>query len=282
MKISIVTPSFNQGQYLQQAIDSVVNQHYPDWEHIIYDAGSTDNTVAILEKYQKQFPNQVWFVSEPDNGQSDALNKGLRKATGDIVVWLSTDDWFANGAFHTTAEFFKNHSNVGMVYGRCIVHDTTEAKDREYEFPTQNFSMEKLLNDNNFMVYITVYWRRELLHSIGYFNESLHYSMDLDYYIRVGRKTHIQYIPQILGHFRIHQDSKSGGQEDKFWKEWRKVSRKYGGKFFSIAWKRRLNSVISHFVTRTPRWLRRAVFRIKRTFGVVDSTSSVYEEMREQ
>ena len=103
LKISIITVSFNQGQYIEDNIKSVLDQNYPDFEHIIIDACSTDNTLSIL----KQYPHLIW-TSEPDKGQSDGLNKGFKKATGDIIVWLNSDDMMCEGAFQTINDFFIN------------------------------------------------------------------------------------------------------------------------------------------------------------------------------
>lgn len=279
MKISIVTPSFNQGEYLPQAIQSVVDQKYPDWEHIIYDGGSTDQTLKILEEYKKHYPNNVFWVSEKDKGQSDALNKALRRASGDLLVWLNTDDYFEAGTFHTIAHYFQQHPDVDMVYGKALAHNMLETETKTYELPTQPFNLRALINDNNYMVYLTVFWRRSLLETVGCFNEDLHYSMDLDYYIRVGLKAKIDYIPQLFGHFRIHGSSKSGASSDRFWKEWRRISRQNGGAFFSEAYKRHVRQNVSMFLLKTPRGLRRAVYRLKRVIGKRDKTSSVHQEM---
>ncbi len=268
MKISVVTPSFNQGQYLQQAIDSVTQQSHADWEHIIYDGESTDNSIEILEAYQEKYPDKVKFISESDTGQSDALNKGLRKATGDIVVWLSTDDWFEPGAFQAVVKHFKEHSEVGMVYGKCLAYNTTNGQAEEYLLPTQEFSLDALLNETMFMAYITVFWRRELLDSVGYFDESLHFSMDKDYYIRIGLETTIELLPVVLGHFRIHEESKTGGRADQFWKESRAVSRKYGGKFFSVEWQREMSGRLSIVTTLLPRAIKRIIYRFLVMFGM--------------
>ena len=114
-RISIVTPSFNQGKYIEQTIQSVLNQNYPNLEYIIIDGGSTDNTVEIIKKYETQIS---YWISEPDKGQTDAINKGFAKCTGDIFNWINSDDYYESGTFHKLAQQFTSDPSVNVVCGK--------------------------------------------------------------------------------------------------------------------------------------------------------------------
>ena len=115
-KISIITPSFNQAVYLQQTIESVLEQNHQPLEYIIIDGGSTDGSVEIIKKYEKHL---AYWVSEPDRGQSDAINKGLRRASGDVIAYINSDDFYLEGAFQRVSDAFLSAPNAGIYYGRC-------------------------------------------------------------------------------------------------------------------------------------------------------------------
>ena len=116
MLISIVTPSYNQDRYIEETIRSVLLQDYPQIEYTIVDGGSTDNTVSIIRKYEDQLS---WWVSEKDQGQTDAINKGFARAKGDILAWINSDDTYEPGVFTAAVKYFREHPNVGMIYGDC-------------------------------------------------------------------------------------------------------------------------------------------------------------------
>jgi glycosyltransferase involved in cell wall biosynthesis len=112
LKISVITPSLNQGKYIEECILSVLNQGYDNFDHIIIDGGSTDNTLTVLRKYK----HLIW-VSEPDEGQSDAINKGFKMASGEIIGWLNADDRYLPGTFHSVAEYMSRWPDVDLIYG---------------------------------------------------------------------------------------------------------------------------------------------------------------------
>ena len=124
-KISIITPSYNQGQYIEQTILSVIGQGYPNLEYIIIDGGSTDNTVEIIKKYSDKIS---YWISEPDKGQSDALIKGLEKCTGDIFNWINSDDYFEENSFFNIAQYFIDHPSIAMLSGFCNCFDNETFK----------------------------------------------------------------------------------------------------------------------------------------------------------
>ena len=212
-KISIITPSYNQGQYIEQTIQSVLNQNYPNLEYIIIDGGSTDNTVEIIKKYEKQI---TYWVSEKDRGQSHAINKGIEKCTGVLFNWLNSDDYLEPGALHKIAETYLA-TNANIIIGTTKIENVTTGE--KSEFITKEFdSLGKTISRINFWqpsVYI-------LLNDViktGKTTESLHYGMDTEMYIKIllmkGHKG-IKVIPEVISHYRIHESSKTGSLLNKF------------------------------------------------------------------
>ena len=128
MKISVITPSFNQGRFIEQTIKSVLNQRYPDLEYIVIDGGSTDNTLEILRKYS----DKIMWVSEKDKGQSSAINKGIRMATGDILAFLNSDDLYLPHTLKTVADFFKKNQKASWASGDYHIIDSRGRKIRKY------------------------------------------------------------------------------------------------------------------------------------------------------
>ena len=204
-KLSIVTPSYNQGQFIKATIDSILSQDFTDFEYIIMDGGSTDETLDILRSYND--PRLTW-VSEPDNGQTDAINKGLAKATGDYFAYLNSDDVYKPGAFRQIVEYFETHSDVDMVFGDCEVIDENGdfqslRKSRPYDI--KDFLMLKFQ-----MSQPSTFWRRAVIDSIGMFDPQFHMVMDYDYWIRLGLHEHKSaYIAETFAGFRVHGDNKS-------------------------------------------------------------------------
>lgn len=207
-KISIVTPSFNQGQYIERTIKSVLDQNYPNLEYWVMDGGSTDQTVKILKKYGKQ----VKWVSEKDRGQTDAINKGLRQATGDIVAYLNSDDTYEPHTLKTVAEFFLKHPKAALLYGQGRLIDD---KDKEIGmYNTLPESFEKLFESCG-ISQPTVFWRKEVLNTVGFFDESFHFTMDYEYWMRVSKKYELHLLPEVLANSRIHPDAKTSAYTHK-------------------------------------------------------------------
>lgn len=227
LKFSVITPSFNQGRFIEDNIKSVLAQDYPNFEHIIIDGSSTDNTINILKKYL-----HLKWVSEADRGQAHALNKCLKKVTGDIICWLNSDDLLCSNCFYIVNEFFKRNKNTDMVYGNCIIVD--DKRYRKYMVKPGNFSLEKLL----YRIYCYIpqsstFFKVKLIDEIGYFDEKLEYTMDYDYWIRIGLRKNVKYINEELSMFRLHKESKTVSKASCLFKETLAVSRKYGGNKFS-------------------------------------------------
>lgn len=209
-KISVVTPSYNQGQYIEKTILSVSDQNYPNFEHIIIDGGSTDNTLEILKKY----PHLKW-VSEKDEGQADALNKGFRMADGDIIAWINSDDWYEPEAFTAVGRWFTENPDKNVVMGDCNLIN----RNGKVFYTADNYErgfgeMSRFWVTGSIPTQPAVFFRRSLLEELGYLDTSLHYAMDYDLWIRFAKKNRFYHIDRILANYRFHEAAKGGVQQD--------------------------------------------------------------------
>lgn len=226
MKISIITPSYNQGQFIEKTILSVINQPHDDIEYIIIDGGSTDNTVEVIKKYEDKI---AYWCSEKDSGQSDALNKGFAKATGDVVAWINSDDYYEEGVFNDVLELFKNPA-VNIVNGDCTLFYTDGSPDwtdRSRKIDTRR--MLRYWRTKFCPPQPSIFFRKSVLDSVGKVDESLNFSMDLDLWLRMSLKYEFTYLNKVLSYYLIHGSSKSGseGGFSKFMPEWKQVCLKY-------------------------------------------------------
>ncbi|WP_276373579.1 glycosyltransferase family 2 protein [Chryseolinea sp. H1M3-3] len=221
-KISIITPSFNQGKYLERTILSVVDQNYPNLEYIIIDGGSTDNSVEIIKKYEGRIS---YWISEKDRGQSHAINKGFQKATGDIVAWINSDDWYEAGVFEEVCRNYA-HDSRGIWIGDCIVQYEGRSKSRILRPKKVTFnSMLRYWKSNFCPPQPSIFFSYNCLKKVGFLDEQLHYAMDLDLWLKMARHFNFYYVPKIFSNYLIHNESKSGAGKGfkKFRKEWRMV-----------------------------------------------------------
>ncbi len=208
-KISVITPTLNQGDYIDETIQSVINQEYPDLEYIIIDGGSTDQTLKILEKYR----GKLKWISEKDTGQSNAINKGLKLATGDVLSYLNSDDIFENSSLQVVGNFFANHPQAYWLSGRCCIVNSNGEEIRRMISIYKNFWLKwasfPVLNILNFISQPATFWRKEVINSVGLFNENLFFTMDYDYWLRIGKKYRLWVLPITLAKFRIQPSSKT-------------------------------------------------------------------------
>ena len=200
--VSIVTPSFNQGDYIEKTIKSVINQDYQNVEHIVIDGGSTDDTLNILKKYD----SKIKWLSEKDRGQAEAINKGIRLTEGEIVAWLNSDDTFLPEAIKKVVNCFLNHSKVKMVYGKSYFIDTTGKIVGKY--PTEPFDYQRLAAFN-FICQPSAFFKRDAFFDVGELNPGLQYSLDYDLWIRIAKTFQIMYINQFISNYRLHKTSKT-------------------------------------------------------------------------
>ena len=203
-RVSIVTPSLNQGQFIEETIRSVLLQGYPNLEYIIMDGGSTDNSIEIIKKYE---PWIAYWESKKDKGQAHAINKGFKCASGEIIAWLNSDDIYLPEAIKEAGVYLALHPDVMMVYGDCIYIDENGNELNTYGIT--DFSLEKML-ERNIVPQPSSFLKREILKKIGYLNEKHSYSFDFEWFLKIALDEKIVALkPLILSKFRTHERSKS-------------------------------------------------------------------------
>jgi glycosyltransferase involved in cell wall biosynthesis len=224
--VSIVTPSFNQAKYLEETIKSVLDQDYPYIEYIIIDGGSTDESVDVIKKHQDRIS---WWVSEQDQGQTDAINKGFAKIKGDILAWINSDDTYNPKAVGEAVKYLIANPEVGMVYADCNFIDENgsvigkfNAKQTSYQLLRQGY------------VHIpqqTMFFRKKYWTPL---DPSFYFAMDYDLWTRIATKAPIKYLQgKVWANFRIHTSSKTNVNDERGWQEMLRVHYRDGGSFFS-------------------------------------------------
>ncbi|HAX97550.1 MAG TPA: glycosyltransferase [Candidatus Atribacteria bacterium] len=212
-RISIVTPSFNQADFLEICIDSVHSQKYPNLQHIVIDGGSTDGSLDIIKRYSKFFD---FWVSEPDRGHTDALIKGFSKANGQIYAWLNSDDAYEPNSFFYVSDFFLSNTNSGFVFGDCnwIDVDGNIIKKRK-EIP---FIPWIWLYGYNYIPQPASFWTSRIFEKVGGLDFSYQLSMDADIFIRFSKFTRLEHLPITLANFRFYPQ-----QRNQFYREFSDV-----------------------------------------------------------
>jgi len=210
LSIAVVTPSFNQGQFIEETINSILSQDVESMDYFVVDGGSTDETVLILERYK----DQLRYVSEKDRGQSHAVNKGIRQASSDIIAWLNSDDIYYPGTLKTVEAFFREHPEVDILYGMAD-HIDVEGNFIE-KYPTEEHSPDRLLLTCYFSQ-PAVFFRRRVVEKCGLLDEALNYCMDYEYWIRLSKEKDLKffYLPVTLAATRLHADTKTLGSKVK-------------------------------------------------------------------
>lgn len=216
-KISIIIPSFNQGQFIEETILSIIHQSYKNFEIIIIDGGSTDNAVEIIKKHESHLS---YWISEKDKGQSNAINKGLKAATGEIVTWLNSDDYYEPGALEKIVKLFQKHPNAGIIHGKARLFGD--------KINDKIIGLEKDIPLCEYLPFMrfpqpSSFYKRAYLNSDFPVNEDLHYAMDFELVVKsilTGAK--IIRTDALLSHYRLHPGSKSNN-ELLFLEEWTKV-----------------------------------------------------------
>jgi len=217
-RITIVTPSFNQGQYLEATIRSVLDQDYPNLEYLVMDGGSTDGSVDIIRRYADRL---AYWVSEPDGGQSAAIARGFRRATGDVLAWLNSDDIYLPGALNTVAKAFAEDPTADFIYGSRRIIDETGRVIRSFLTPTilhkYYFAFGQLIPQE------CAFWRRALYDRVGGLDESLGFSLDFSLFVRMWGSGRFKKIDAELGALRSHAASKTSNLGDVMFQEGRTI-----------------------------------------------------------
>lgn len=236
-KISIITPSYNQGQFIEETILSIINQNYPNLEYIIIDGGSKDNTVEIIKKFEKHL---TYWVSEPDRGQAHAINKGLEKCTGEIFNWINSDDYLEPGSLFAIGKHFAENPQTEVLcgYTHCFYQETGQTS-HTYRMGIRKTVADTILNVE--MNQPGSFYRMDIVKDLRGVNESLRYVFDDELWFRYLCKNGLQKVSlfdQLVCHFRLHGSSKSIAEGfEKFGEEISAI-------YYSIAQKLKLPSYI--------------------------------------
>ena len=225
-KISIVTPSYNQGQFLEETIRSVLLQNYPNLEYIIMDGGSTDNSVEIIEKYS---PWLHYWINEPDKGHSSAINKGFNKATGSLYAYINSDDFYEPHVFSVIASAFAENPSLDLVAGVCTIFDQEREKRLFHPLWPDHLSEYVRTTFSSTFGQPASFWTKDIYGKAGGFDESLSFCFDREFFLKVGlagAKTKM--IPSKIARFREHGQSKSVTQAARFHEESIIILDRYG------------------------------------------------------
>lgn len=221
-KISIVTPSFNQGSYIKQTICSVLDQNYPNLEYVVIDGGSSDHSVEVIQQYAHHFS---YWHSQPDQGQADAINQGFAHCSGEIMGWLNSDDLLLPNALHTVSQYFTEHPEANIVCGfRRFAIGQQVTHGRFVHLPPNRFTLQRRC----YIAQETTFWRRDVWESVGPLDSSFHFALDYDLWQRMLAKGYrFDLLPRYLGLFRLHDRSKTIHQHQVRTKELARIYRHY-------------------------------------------------------
>jgi glycosyltransferase involved in cell wall biosynthesis len=226
--VSIVTPSYNQASFLEETIQSVLTQDYAPLEYIIVDGGSTDGSREIIQRYAERL---AWWVSEPDAGQTDAINKGFARAQGEILAWLNSDDTYLPGAIAAAVAYLQEHPEAGMVYGDANLVD--EHGQIIGKFPAAQTDYRRLRRGYVHIPQQAAFFRAALWRQVGPLDPTFFFAMDYDLWVRLARLSVLHYLPQVWANFRLHGGGKSVTADERCWPEMLRVHQRDGGGRFS-------------------------------------------------
>ena len=252
--VSVVTPSFNQAAFLEQAMLSVLEQDYTAIEYIVVDGGSSDGSQEIIERYADRL---AWWTSEPDDGQTDAINKGFARATGDIMAYLNSDDLYRPGAVREAVDYLVAHPELGMVYGDADYID--ENGTVIGRFAAAQTDYKRLRRGYVHIPQQAAFFRADLWRRVGPLDPSFQFAMDYDLWVRISALAPIHYVRRPWAEFRLHDQAKTRAAIELCWPEMIRVHRRLGGSNLSIIYAkyllRRLLEPILPFRLRARLWL---------------------------
>lgn len=227
--VSIVTPSYNQARYLERTIRSVLDQDYPHIEYFIMDGGSKDGSAEIIQRYEDQLAG---WVSERDRGQTDAINKGFARATGQIFAWLNSDDTYNPGAIRAAVQYLQENPQVGLVYGETnFIDDQDRVLGR---FPAAQTDYARLRQGYVHIPQQAAFWRADLWRQVAPLDPDFYFAMDYDLWVRLARISRVQYLPgRVWANFRLHSSGKTMLADERCWPEMLRVHYRDGGHFFA-------------------------------------------------
>jgi glycosyltransferase involved in cell wall biosynthesis len=222
VRISIVTPSYNQGDYLEETLESVLSQGIPGLELIVMDGGSTDQSVEILRKYERHLS---YWQSQPDGGQTQAIREGFRRATGDVLAWINSDDRYEPGTLAKVQREFETHPQLELLYGD---YSLVYPDGRRVAKPKISFDFNMSLHAFLMIPQPSSFWTRRLYEAVGGLNPRYQYAFDYDFFLRVGK--HLEHRPEAIRHvqdlwslFRVHGESKSVSLQERFMPEYEEI-----------------------------------------------------------
>jgi glycosyltransferase involved in cell wall biosynthesis len=238
--VSIVTPSYNQASYLEETIQSVLAQDYAPLEYIIVDGGSTDGSREIIQRFASRL---AWGVSEPDAGQTDAINKGFALAQGEILAWLNSDDTYLPGAISGAVAYLQQRPQAGMVYGDANLVD--EHGQVIGKFPAAQTDYRRLRRGYVHIPQQAAFFRASLWREVGPLDPTFYFAMDYDLWVRLARLSELHYLPSTWANFRLHGGGKSVTADERCWPEMLRVHQRDGGGWFSwLYFKARLRPLL--------------------------------------
>lgn len=261
--VSVVTPSYKQGQFIEETIRSVLLQGYPNLEYIVIDGGSTDDTVEVIRKYESWLS---YWVTESDRGQSHAVNKGFARCTGELMGWLNSDDIYLMGTIQTIVQEFRARPDAYLVYGDALCTD--KESQPLWVFKSRETSLLAKLEywRGWYIPQPAVFFKRDLYRHIGELEEGFHYALDYDYFVRAAFHYRFHYLPAVLATYRRHEASKTGNWETQkifFHTECKQAVARYIKSNTSLYWQWKLR-----YALRTPlAFYRRARRRLLNIFS---------------
>jgi len=226
-RITVVTPSLNQGHYLRQCIESVLSQNYKNLEFIIIDGGSTDESLSVIKDFESHID---YWVSEPDDGQSDAINKGFRHASGELVAWLNADDYYLPGAFEKAVEAYRADRSAPFYFGDGLrVSGDGSVISNFFPEGTLIFDRQALVMGLNYILQPSTFINRQALEQVGYLDTTLHYGMDSDLWMRLSAIGMPQAVKAVLSATREYAETKTASGSFKRVEELRQISMRHTG-----------------------------------------------------
>ena len=227
--VSIITPSFNQARFLDETMRSVLGQTYPNIEYIVIDGGSTDGSPEKKKKYADRLS---YWQSQQDKGQTDAINQGFARASGEILAWLNSDDILYPSAVSSAVQQMQEHPEVGMVYADC--HWINAEGKVIGNFPAAQTNLKKLRRGYVHVPQQTAFFRADLWRQVGPLDDSFYFAMDYDLWTRLAARAPLLYVREVWAAFRLHEGAKSIAEDDRCWPEMLRVHYRDGGKKISM------------------------------------------------